>query len=140
MASVLYPLLKERLLDPNKTGGGGVGVDFNTDSLKAVLLTSGYTYSSAHDFLDDLTVASNSPTSGGTSAIASPTVALGVFDAADTVFTSVTTGFTITQIAVYKDTGTPSTSALICLFDGLSQATNGGSLTAVWHASGLFSL
>ena len=140
MASVLYPLYKERLLDPNKTGGGGVGVDMNTDTIKAVLLTSGYTYSAAHDFLDDLVVASNSPTSGGTATLASPTVTNGVFDAADTVFSAVTTGFTITQIAVYKDTGTASTSALICLFDGLSQASNGGSLTAVWNASGLFSL
>lgn len=140
MASVLYPLFKERLLDPNKTGGGGVGIDFNTDTIVAYLLTSGYTYSSAHDFLDDLVLASNSPASGGSATIASPTVALGVFDGADTVFTSVTTGSTITQIAIAKSTGTASTSALIALFDGLSQATNGGNLTAVWHASGLFSL
>lgn len=140
MAAVLYPSYKQRLLDPNMAGGGGVGIDMNTDTIKIVLLTSGYTYNAAHDMLDDLVVASNSPTSGGTATVTSPTVTNGVFDAADTVFTSVTTGFTITQYAVYKDTGSASTSPLIALFDGHSQATNGGPITIAHHASGLFAL
>lgn len=140
MAAVLYPSYKQRLLDPTMAGGGGVGVDMNTDTIKLVLLTSGYTYNAAHDMLDDLVVASNSPASGGTATMTSPTVTNGVFDAADTVCTAVTTGNTITQYAVYKDTGTPSTSPLIALYDGHSQATNGGSITVVHNASGLYSL
>lgn len=140
MANVLYPSYKQRLLDPNMAGGGGVGVDMNTDTIKVVALTSGYVYNAAHDMLDDLVVASNSPTAGGTATLASPTVTNGVFDAANTTLTAVTTGFTITQLAIYKDTGTASTSPLIALFDGLNQATNGGDIVINWHASGLYAL
>ena len=139
MAASFPPSYKRRLGDPNYDANGGI--DLNTDVIKIVLLTSGYTFNSAHDFLDDLVVASNSPTSGGTSTVTSPTVSsAGVFDAADTVFTSVTTGFTITQYVVYKDSGVATTSPLIAHFDGHSQATNGGNLTIIHHSSGLFGL
>src|SRR5687767_14255771 len=103
MANALATPYKQRLLDPNMAGGGGVGIDMNTDTIKVVALTSGYVFSAAHDMLDDLVVASNSPTSGGTSTLTSPTVTNGVFDADDTTLTAVTTGFTITQLWVYKD-------------------------------------
>ncbi len=139
MAASFLPSYKRRLGDPNYDANGAI--DLNTDVIKIVLLTSGYVFSAAHDFLDDLVVASNSPTSGGTSALVTPTVSTaGVFDAADTVFTAVTTGFTITQYVVYKDSGVATTSPLIAHFDGHSQATNGGNLTVVHNVSGIFGL
>jgi hypothetical protein len=54
--------------------------------------------------------------------------------AADTTFTAVPTGSTVTQIVVFVDTGTASTSQLICVLTGLSQATNGGNITVDWPA------
>ncbi len=139
MAASFFNSYKRRLGDPNYDANGGI--DLNTDDIRIVLLTSGYVLNTAHDFLNDLVIASNSPTSGGTSALVTETVTTaGVFDADDTVFTSVTTGFTITQYVVYKHTGTDTTSPLIALFDGHSQATNGGNLTIVHHSSGIFGL
>ncbi len=112
MAASFFPSYKRRLADPNYDANGGI--DLNTDDIRIVLLTSGYVLNTAHDFLDDLVIGTNSPSSGGTSALTSPTVSTaGVFDAADTVFTAVTAGFAITQYVVYKHTGTATTSPLI---------------------------
>ena len=51
-------------------------------------------------------------------ALASKTDTAGLLNAASTTFTSVPTGDPIGAIIVYKDTGTASTSPLICYIDG----------------------
>ena len=140
MAAAFYEQFLQRLLDPNVDANGGV--DMNTDDIRAQILTSGYTRNlTTHNFLDDLVIASNSPASGGTATLTGEAVdADGTFDSDDATWTSVTTGSTITQIVLYKHTGTATTSPLIANYDGFSQATNGGNLTGTVNASGWFDL
>lgn len=54
--------------------------------------------------------------------LTSPTVVAGVADAADPTFTSVT-GNSVEALAIYKDTGTPSTSRMIALITGKHTVT-----------------
>lgn len=140
MAAAYYQTFGQRLLDPNVDGNGGI--DMNTDDIRAQILTSGYSRNlSTHDFLNDLVIGSNSPASGATATLTGESVSSGaVFDSDDATWTSVTTGSTITQIVLYKHTGTDTTSPIIANWDGFSQATNGGNLTGTVNASGWFDL
>lgn len=135
MANLLYPLAKQVLLTAS--------INLSSDTIK-VALVRGYTYSSAHQYLSDIT------TGGGTvvgtaQTLGSKTVALGVFDAADPTFTAVTAGSAIQSLVIYKDTGTASTSNLIALIDtatGLPVTPNGGDITVAFDngASKIFAL
>jgi hypothetical protein len=95
-----------------------------------------YTYSSAHDFLDDVAAGSRVAVS---TALASKTIVNGVFDAADKTLTAVT-GDPSEALVIYKHTGTESTSNLIAFIDGLSVTPNGGDIVIQWSGSGIFSL
>ena len=134
MANAVYPLAKKALLDAD--------IDLLTDTIKIVLCDSGYTYSTAHDNLDDITAGARVATS---SALASKTTTGGAFDAADVTFTALT-GDTVTSWVLYKDTGTESTSPLIAYFDtvsgggALSFSPSGGDFTLVFGASGIFTI
>lgn len=94
----------------------------------------------ALDMLNDITAAAI-PAAGGTSPNATTkTVTNGVFDCDDLTFTAVTApsgGTTVDAIFAYKDTGTPSTSALFLLLDqnggtGLPLTPNGGNVTVAF--------
>jgi len=69
-------------------------------------------------------------------------VAVGVFDAADTVFTALS-GDQVEQLLIFKNTGTDSTAILIAAYDtftsGMPLTPNGGDVTVQWNASGIFS-
>lgn len=137
MANAIYPAFKEFLL------GTATGPDLDNASVnvKAVLIDlADYTYSSAHDFLDDVAAGSRVATSGN---LASKTVALGVFDTADFAFTAVT-GDQSEGLILYIDSGTASTSRLIAFYDtgvtGLPVTPNGGDINITVNASGWFSL
>lgn len=131
MASVLYPSFKALLL----TGG----INLASDNIKVALIdTNDVAFSSAHDFLNDVSAAVVA-TSGN---LASKTTTNGVFDAADITFTAVT-GDQSEALIVYKDTGTASTSPLICFIDtatGLPITPNGGDVAISWNAGGIFAL
>jgi len=114
MANTVYPKGKKAILDGD--------VDFLTDTMKIVLIDVTYTYSTAHDFLDDIAAGDRVATS---SALASKTTTDGAFDAADVTFTALT-GNTVTSWVLFKDTGTASTSQLIAYFDTVS---GGGALS-----------
>jgi len=134
MANSVYPKGKKAILDGD--------VDFLTDTIKIVLCTSGYTYSTSHDFLDDISAGNRVATS---SALASKTTTDGAFDAADVTFTALT-GSTVARWVLFKDTGTESTSALIAYFDtvsgggALSFTPSGGNFTLSFGASGIFTI
>lgn len=70
------------------------------------------------------------------------TVAAGVFDAADTVFSALT-GDDVEQLIIFKNTGTDATAVLIAAYDtftsGMPLTPNGGDVTVQWNASGIFS-
>ncbi|WP_329114473.1 hypothetical protein [Streptomyces sp. NBC_01353] len=129
MASALYPSFKQALL--------GGDIDLAADDIRAVIVdTADYTYSAAHDFLDDVAAGARVAAS---SALGSKTITGGVFDAADVTFSAVT-GDSVEAIVLYKHTGSDATASLIAYIDGVSVTPNGGDLTASWHASGIFAL
>lgn len=116
-------------------------IDLLNDTIK-VVLTKTYSYSSAHDYLDDVTAGYRV----ATATLASKTTTGGAFDSADPTFSAVAAGSTVTGIWVYKDTGTDSTSPLIAWYDtnassaAISIVTSGGNITLTVSASGWFSI
>jgi hypothetical protein len=58
----------------------------------------------------------------------------GVFSAYAATFPSVASG-TVANCVVYANTGTASTSPLICVFEGLNQVANGGTITVDWNGT-----
>lgn len=123
MANALYPKGKEKILS--------AAINFATDTIKAVLVSSGYTYSTAHEFLSDL----GATTLGAAQELTSKTVTGGAFDAADVTFPTLTAGNTVKALVLFKDTGVAGSSPLIDYIDdvtGLPMATNGGDVQIQW--------
>ena len=116
-------------------------IDLLNDTVK-VVLTKTYSYSSAHDYLDDVTAGYRV----ATATLASKTTTGGAFDSADPTFTAVASGSTVTGLWLYKDTGTDSTSPLIAWFDtqastsAISIVTSGGNITITVASSGWFTI
>jgi hypothetical protein len=133
MANALYPKGKQALLNKE--------IDMDTDDIRVILVDlADYTYSSAHDFLDDVVAGARVAVSAN---LANKTITNGVFDADDVTFSSVT-GDVSEALIIYRHTGTEATSHLIAFFDtgvtGLPVTPNGGNITVAWNASGIFAL
>ena len=133
MANAIYPKYKEAVLDSLSNS------DLNDGTVKVALVDTGtYTYSAAHDFLDDL-----SGVVGTAQTIANTTVTNGLFDGDNVTFTAVS-GSTAEALVIYIDTGSAATSRLVAYIDtsvtGLPVTPNGGDITVTWHASGIFQL
>jgi hypothetical protein len=132
MANAVYPEFKESLLKGD--------VDLDTATLAAVLVDGAdYTYSSAHANLSDVP-------SGARVALVdltSVTVANGLIDAADAVFTAVT-GDPCEILILYINTGNAATSKLVAYYDtgvtGLPVTPNGGNINITFNASGIVQL
>lgn len=126
MANALY--------DAGRAAFLGADIDWLADNIK-VTLVRGYTPNTAtHDFLDDVTGAGGTlvATSGN---LTSKTATAGVADAADITYSLVGAGAACAHLVIYKDTGTPATSALIGVIDtatGLPVTPNGGDITVQW--------
>jgi hypothetical protein len=133
MASALYTPFKKLLLDGD--------IDLLTDNIKVVLVDAAdYTFSAAHDFLDDVAAGARVATSGN---LANKTTTGGAFDSDNVTFSAVT-GDVSEALIIYKDSGAAATSPLIAYIDtatsGLPVTPNGGDITITVHASGWFSL
>lgn len=139
MASVIYNSFKQDLLQGN--------IDLDNDTIKCALVTSSYTPDQdSHDFFDDVTNEigdTGSYSSGG--ATLSVTTSQdntdneGVFDATDVSFTNAT--ITARGAVIYKDTGTPGTSPLICYIDFTSdQSSSNGTFTITWASEGILNV
>ena len=131
MANALYPSFKQALL--------GADIDMEAVDIRAILIdTADYTYSSAHDFLDDVAAGAREEVSAD---LASKTIASGVFDAADITFSS-TAGDACEALILYVHTGVDATSRLIAYIDtaGGLPATLGGDVSVRWNAGGIFAL
>ena len=118
-------------------------IDWNTDTLKFVMLLSSYSFSAAHDNLDDI---SADAAVNGTSGALTVTITDGVIDLTDPTITP-DTAQTVASLMLYKDSGTPSTSTLLWFFDSnkvsnLPLATDGSAvnLTIDGGAFKLFAL
>lgn len=134
----LFPYFKQMALDSGATDN----VDLNTDTIKVALI-DGYTYDSTDKYISDLATGTIVARSG---ALTSPTVTDGTFDAADITVSAVASGHTLSDVIVYKDTGSDATSVVIAHIDqdgsavALSLATNGSDVTVTFNASGIFDL
>ena len=139
MANALYANYKN-LLGGNGTHGF---VDLDTDTIKLLLVdTADYTVNLAtHQDHADVTGAGIVATSGALASCTFGVVAAGAFDHADTTLSSVS-GDQSEAVIWYKDSGTSSTSPLICYFDtfasGMPVTPNGGNIIIAPHASGVF--
>lgn len=137
----LFPYYKQVALDT----GSADHVDMNTDTIKVILL-SGLTYDSTDKYLSDVLADAGVTEIARSGALTAPTVTNGTFDAADITVTAVPTGHTISDLVLYKDTGSDATSVVIAHIDqdqgaaGLSQATNGGDIQITFDAAGIFDL
>lgn len=125
MANTTYPKGAQKIL--------GGAINFASDTIKACLVSSSYTFSTAHEFVSDL-----GTRIGTDQTLAGKSVTGGVFDADDLDFGPLAPGSTVKAVVLYKDTGNPSTSPLWLYLDsgpnvGLPFATNGGALTIPWN-------
>lgn len=123
MANALYDHGRDNFLN--------AGINWTSDNVKALLVnTASYTVNLAtHTYLSDVTSGAIAATSPN---LASKSSAAGVANAAAFTFTSVPTGAACGAVILYKDTGTSTTSPLICYIDtatGLPVTPNGGNIT-----------
>lgn len=122
MSDFLYPSFKQALLNKE--------IDLDTDTIKAVLVTSAHTASTAHDFLDDVSAGHRV----ATATLSGVTITGGVVDASDLTFTAVS-GSAASQIIIYHDSGSEATSHLIAHIDsytGLPVTPSGGDINVAW--------
>lgn len=122
MANRLYPLGAQKMLSGQ--------INFDADPIKAVLVSDGYTFSAAHEFLSDVGALVGSPQT-----LTGKTTTGGVFDAEDLAFGAIPPGSTAKALVVFLDTGNPSTSPVIICDDeitGFPFATNGGDVNIPW--------
>ena len=112
MIDTIYPKGKEALLNGD--------IDWLLDDIRTVLIDlADYTYSAAHDFLDDVPAAARV---GTPQVLGTKTSTNGAADAADATFPSVS-GDQSEAILIYKHTGTEATSALIAILTGRQLVT-----------------
>lgn len=128
----------------NNVLGNGTRIDLDTDTIR----TGGIDHADdtpvvADVSIADLIAAGRVPaTFTSWPALASRTigvVGVGVFDAADTVFTALT-GDQFESLIIAKDTGTESTSLLVNRWDtatGLPFTPSGADMTVTWAAGGI---
>jgi hypothetical protein len=130
MANALYDKGRENIL--------GGDIDWDAATIKAVLTRhSGDTpIIATDDALDDISAG----TAATSAALATKTKTDGVAGAADDpdFFPAVTAGAACNSVSLYKDTGTPSTSLLICFIDTagatLPVTPNGGDIGVTWDS------
>lgn len=129
MADAIYGIGRKAFLDAD--------IDLLVDDIRVILIDAAdYTVAiDTHDFLDDVPAGARVAVSGS---LASKNTDLGVFDAADITFSSVT-GDVSEALIIYRHTGTDSTSELIAYIDGatgLPVTPNGGDITVTWDSGG----
>lgn len=141
MANVLFDTAKNKLLAPGTLGTtSGDAFDFATDNFQVVLVSAGYTFSASDSFLTAISGGNRVSTSTNLTGLT--VSATGVFDANDVTFTAVS-GAQVTQVVLFKATGTEGTSSLAVYYDtmtGLPVTPNGGDITIAWNAAGIFNL
>lgn len=139
MADVIFNSFKAYIMDGS--------IDLDTDTIKVALVTSSYTPDQDvhEDFADVTNEVSGTGYTAGGAALASKAVSIddtdneGVFDAADVTWASST--ITARGAVIYKDTGTPATSLLVCYLDfGSDQSSSSGDFTIQWNSEGILNL
>jgi hypothetical protein len=131
MANLLYPLFKEALLNKEH--------NLSSDTIKVTLIDlADYTYSGSHSsFATDVPAGAKV----ATATLASLSILLGVFDAADFSFTGVS-GDQSEALIIWNDTH--PTDGLILFMDtgitGFPVTPTGGNINITNNPSGIFAL
>jgi len=146
MAWVIYPKFKELQFG----GTAGSAIDFEGGDQRILLVTSAYTYSAAHDYVDDVDTNEVTGSNYGRKALTGEAVALGgsgsatlTYDASDpAAYSQHASGFSNARYAVlYEYNASDSAAALIAYYDfGANKGNTTGSLTLEFSASGIFTL
>jgi len=130
--------MANRLYDLGRQGFLSGAINWSSDTIKVVGLSSAYTPNSAtHQFLSDVVGAANVNIVAAAVALASKTVTAGVANAGSADFGNIASG-TIAYLVIYKDTGVAGTSPLIAIIDtatGLPVTGNGGDISITWDVT-----
>lgn len=121
MANALY--------DPGREGFLDGSIDWDTDDIRAMGLTSAQAFSAAHKFVSDLTAGNIVVRSAA--GVAGKTVTSGVANHSAHTWTAVS-GSAIARIVYYKYNAADASARLICFIDtatGLPVTPNGGDIT-----------
>ena len=141
MANAVFPKAKEGFLDGS--------IDLDTAAIK-VALVRGYTYSSTHEFVSDVTGAGTIHATSG--ALTSIDVTNGVFDAADVTFVTPPTDANQHALLIFQSSAVTggadvasSSQRVIAWIDtgtGVPIVPAGGDITVVWDdgANKIFAL
>jgi len=139
MADVIYNAFKKNIANGT--------IDLDTDTVKVMLVTSGYAPDQdLHEFKSSVTneVSGTGYTAGG-AAPANKAVTQDntnnrmVFDADDVTWAN--SAITARGAVLYKDTGVDGTSPLIAYMDfGSDKSSNSGNFTIQWNAAGIVNL
>lgn len=119
MANALYDKGREGFLDGS--------IDFDTDDIRLALVSAGYVFSAAHDFVDDL----GANIVARSSALTGKTVTSGVANSSAVTLSAVA-GAQVTGIVMYKYNASDASARLIAYWDtgtGLPVTPNGGDIT-----------
>lgn len=144
MANALFDVYRNNILGHNDFSN----VQLDADTIKAMFVDTADDdpVVATDQDIADIASAGRVPAIGSAPSLSSKTigtVAVGVFDAADTTFTALT-GDQVEELILFKDTGAEATSILIAVFDtfgsGMPLTPNGGDVTVQWNASGIFSV
>ena len=119
--------------------------NWETDTFKCLLVTSGYTPDRDHDYVDDVVPASNEITGAGytrqTVANAARTIDDAndriVYDADDFDFGSIAIGETVAGVVLYREVTNDSDSILIAYYSLGSIATTGNPFPVAVPATGM---
>ena len=134
MANTLFTKGKEKILSG--------AINFTTDTIKALVVSSAYTPDlTTHEFLSDV----EAHRLGTDGTLTSKTITSGRLDADDVTWAAVAAGSTAKAVVLYKDTGLAGSSPLLLYIDtitGWPLATSGGDITVQWDngAYRIFSL
>jgi hypothetical protein len=141
VANAVFPKAKEGFLDGS--------IDLDTAVIK-VALVRGYTYSSSHEFVSDVTATGTLHATSA--ALSSIDVTDGVFDAADVTFTTPATDSNDHSLLIFQSSAVgggsdvaASSQRVIAWIDsgtGIPIKPAGGDITVVWDngANKIFSL
>lgn len=138
MANAIFNSFKRDTMDGT--------IDLANDTIKIALVTSSYTPDiDAHEDFADITneVSGTGYTAGGetltTTVSVDDTDNEGVFDANDVTWSAST--ITARGAVIYKDTGTPATSPLVCYIDfGADKTSTAGDFVVTFDSEGIFNL
>jgi len=135
MANAVYPLYMQELLQA--TAGTSMAGSGTTGVYVALVDTGTYTYSSAHQYFSSVVSAQV----GTEVELGTKTFTNGVFDAADTTFTSVSGNSVEALVFFIKTAGANTTWPLLAYEDtgvtGLPVNPNTGDINVTWNNSGI---